>query len=219
MPGQSLVRSPVELAVLTAGIAVSTANGRTTRSDVQSTAEPGRATQRTIIQADILPRSMLHRSSPTRLLVTLLLVVAVPFCCCDFRSFLSGCASCGAEGPATGHDEVVAHVDADGAAHDHAACHQHATGHAPENADNHAPLPCGPGNDTHDCNCGKNDGKMLTVQKPTVELPTSVIVAVLDWTLTADLAPRAISRMPYRDISAVARPPTSLLRMHCALIV
>ena len=172
-----------------------------------------------MIHADILSRSMLHRSSPFRLLVTLLLVVAVPFCCCDFRSLLGGCASCGAERPATAHDEMVAHARADGSAHEHGACHQHATGHTRENADNHTPLPCGPGNDKHNCNCGKNDGKMLTVQKPTVELPASVVVAVLDWTMAADLVPLAVSRMPIRDISAVARPPTSLLRMHCALIV
>lgn len=161
---------------------------------------------------------MLHHGNPFRLFVTLLLVVAVPFCCCDFRTLLNGRASCRAASGTDG-DETVSLVESIGTAHDDGASHQHATGHDAENGENHSPTPCGPGHDKHDCICGKNDGKMQTVHKSTVELPTPVVVAVLDWTLAADLIPRATSPVPYREMSASNRLPTSLLGMHCALIV
>ncbi|MBS0190570.1 MAG: hypothetical protein JSR52_05415 [Planctomycetes bacterium] len=60
---------------------------------------------------------------------------------------------------------------------------------------------------------------MLTVQKSTVELPAPVVVAVLDWSIAVDLFPPTTTRVPYRGSSAIIRPPTSLLRQHCALIV
>lgn len=161
---------------------------------------------------------MLHRSSPIRFLLTILLVVAVPLCCCDLRSLLGGCASCEAA-PDKDGAETVSHDHADVTTHEHGACHQHATGHAAESADTHSRPPCNPENDKHDCDCGKNNSKMLTVEKSTVELPAPVIVATLDWTHVAELVPTAVSRAHYRDASAIARPPTSLLRQHCALIV
>lgn len=60
---------------------------------------------------------------------------------------------------------------------------------------------------------------MLSVEKSTVQLSVPVVVAVLDWTLASDLLPPAQFRAHERQVRAVERPPTSLLRMHCALIV
>jgi len=159
---------------------------------------------------------MLHRGSPFRLLVTLLLVVAVPFCCCNFHSWFSACASC--EAPAaSGEAATVAHVHADSSSHHHAAHHEHTTGTV---ADTHTDTaPCAPGDQKHDCDCGKNSGMMLSVQKSTVELPAPVVVAVLDWALTSDLLPPVQFQAHEQQLRAVERPPTSLLRMHCALIV
>jgi hypothetical protein len=159
---------------------------------------------------------MLHRGSPFRLLVTLLLVVAVPFCCCNFHSMLTTCSSCQAAPVAK--EVEASHGRSHDADHDHAVPHQHATGHT-QGGSGESPAPCGPGDEKHKCNCEKNDGKMLTVQKSTVELPTPVIVAVLDWSMAVDLLPSAAIRVQYRGNLAIARPPTSLLRQHCALIV
>ncbi len=159
---------------------------------------------------------MRHRSSPIRLLGTLLLVVAVPFCCCNFHSMLTTCSSCQAAPVAK--EVEASHGRSHDADHDHAVPHQHATGHT-QGGSGESPAPCGPGDEKHKCNCEKNDGKMLTVQKSTVELPTPVIVAVLDWSMAVDLLPSAAIRVQYRGNLAIARPPTSLLRQHCALIV
>jgi len=159
---------------------------------------------------------MLQRGSSLRLLVTVLLAVAVPFCCCDFHSLLSGCASC--EAPARQIDaEAVAHVHDDGAGHHHAAHHEHSAD--PVTDGDQGTTPCGPGDEKHDCNCGKTDGMMLTVQKSTVELPAPVVVAVLAWAQPVDQVPLALIRGHERDQRVVQRPQTSLLRQHCALIV
>ena len=159
---------------------------------------------------------MLHRGSAFRLLVTLLLVVAVPFCCCNFRSLLTTCSSCQASSVMEDVEASRGHLhDAD---RDHAVPHHHATGHT-QHGDGKSPVPCGPGDEKHKCNCEKNDGKMLTVQKSTVELPMPVVVAILEWSMAADMLPPAAIRVEYRRNLAIARPLTSLLRQHCALIV
>lgn len=110
-------------------------------------------------------------------------------------------------------------MHADGLSHDHSSHHEHQDGPASQNGDDHAPNPCAPGNDKHDCDCGKNSGMMLTVEKSTVELPAPVVIAVLDWTLSIDVLPTALFRGLDREQRVVERPHTSLLRLHCALIV
>ncbi len=112
----------------------------------------------------------------------------------------------------------ASHGHSHDADHDHAAPHQHATGHT-QHGNGESPVPCGPGDEKHKCNCEKNDGKMLTVQKLTVDLPTPVVVAVLVWSMAMDFVPPATIQVQYRGNSASVRPPTSLLRQHCALIV
>jgi hypothetical protein len=166
---------------------------------------------------DILRGSMLHRGSPFRLLVTVLLAVAVPFCCCDFRSLLSGCTSCEAATPGSSQT-VAVHSDAD-AGHDHAT-HSHCHGHAPTGDDQDGSTPGkAPEKDQHDCSCGKNTGKMLTVEKSTLELPAPVIVAILDWSRMSDLRPLDPFKGCEIENRVAERPQTSLLRLHCALIV
>ena len=157
---------------------------------------------------------MLNRNSPFRFVLTLLLALAVPFCCCDFRSLLTGCVSCDAEAPVK--TETVA-VLAGG--HDHAS-HSHCHGHSPKGEDHNGSTPGkAPEKDKHDCSCGKNTGKMLTVEKSTLELPAPVVVAILDWSLLTDLAPLDPFKGREVEKRVVERPQTSLLRMHCALIV
>lgn len=160
---------------------------------------------------------MLNRTSPFRFVLTLLLAVAVPFCCCDLRSLLSGCASCGAS---TGGDTrtVAAHDDLDAA--DGLSTHSHCHGHSPKGDEQDESTPAkAPEKDQHDCSCGKNTGKMLTVAKTTLELPAPVVVAVLDWFVMGDLGSLDPFKGREAEQRAVKRLQTSLLRMHCALIV
>lgn len=60
---------------------------------------------------------------------------------------------------------------------------------------------------------------MLSGAKLRVELPVPVLVAILDWVLTSDRVSLAQITSNRHDVWAAARPPTSLLRQHCALVV
>lgn len=160
---------------------------------------------------------MLHRDSPFRLLVTVLLAVAVPFCCCNFHSLLSSCVPCEA---ATHHDAAkpVADHHSDGAVHDHDSDHHSGPTTAHNDGSEPGQSPCGPGHDDDDCTCGKQN-TLLTIAKQTVEFPSPVLVAILSFpTIAESWALCPFSAMD-RGLWTAVRPPTTLLRLHCALIV
>jgi len=160
---------------------------------------------------------MLQRGSTFRLLVTLLLAVAVPFCCCNFHSWLSACVPCEA---ATHHAAVepVAHFHAGGVDHDHESDHHADRSTSSTDGDEPIPSPCGPGHDDDDCTCGKQN-TLLTVAKTTLEFPTPVLVAILSFPTIADLWASTLFRSVGRDLWVASSPPTTLLRLHCALIL
>jgi hypothetical protein len=86
-------------------------------------------------------------------------------------------------------------------------------------AADHSTPPCGPENDGQRCRCGKNEGKVVPDQSPTIDLPAPALLAILDRPAWSGIAPLESSRRLIRNVSGVARPPTSLLRQHCALVV
>jgi len=160
---------------------------------------------------------MLHRGSPFRLFVTLLLALAVPFCCCNFHSWLSVCVSCEV-GTQPSVVEPRVHHHSDGAAHDHELDHHadHTTNSLESECES---SPCGPGHDDdHDCICGKQK-TLMAVAKTTVELPVPMLVAILP--LPVDFYTDAFGQFwaRVRNLSGVPRPAATLLRLHCALIV
>lgn len=159
---------------------------------------------------------MLHHGSPFRVLVTLLVAVTVPFCCCNFHSLVSSCKPCEGHHSDAGMATVTHEHAHDHTRHD--LTHEHATEHGPGNSDQHS-APCSPENEKQDCSCGNHDAKMFTVQKSTLELPSPMVVAVLNWALASETLPPPSLRGLERDLRAVHRPTTSLLRMHCALTV
>lgn len=60
---------------------------------------------------------------------------------------------------------------------------------------------------------------MVSVEKAAVDFPADVVIAIVAWASVADVVPTSAHFAPLRDLSAPIRPPTSLLRLHCALIV
>ena len=162
---------------------------------------------------------MLYRGSTFRLLVSLLLVVAVPFCCCNFHAWVSACSSCDDHAD-RGLVVGVAHQHSDASTHDHDGDYPTDSGRDGHDAHRDKNVPCGHHhNDQDDCSCDKHDAKMLTGAKPSVEPPVPVLIAILDWVLTTERIPLAQITINRHDVWATARPPTSLLRLHCALVV
>ena len=167
--------------------------------------------------ARILPRSMLTCSVQSRNFIAILLMAAIPFCCCDFRTLLGGNLSCKATslldggvtsahlGPAKSHGPST-----QGCCHGKSATETGTSDPDPKND---------PSDQPRDCSCDKSGGKMLSVEKPALEHPAQVVVAVLEWAQWPELPPLnpVSGREPLRR--AVHRPLTSLVRMHCALIV
>ena len=160
--------------------------------------------------------SMLHRSSTFRLFVTLLLAVAVPLCCCNFRMWLTACEPCDAAN-SLASSEPIAHEHAGGNCHDHNS-DRHAVTASKEGIEPSS-SPCVPGHeDDHDCACGKHN-TLLTVAKSNLDLPTPLLVAILSFPAFADTLALPRFQAIDRGLWVSARPPTTLLRLHCALIV
>lgn len=155
---------------------------------------------------------MTARSSPFRVAVAVLLAVAIPFCCCSSRLLLGAFAWAG-DRPSASALTLASFADAPAR-----RCHG---GHGPCGAGTTQTDPQTPADPDPEqgCACGMDEGKLLTADKPTVELPAPVIIAVVGWTPIGDLFPGVRHGAPPRDAAFAGRPATALLRMHCALNV
>lgn len=160
---------------------------------------------------------MFPRSAQFRSFIAILLVAAIPFCCCDFRMLLSGNLSCQAVslpgggvssthiGPAKSYGYAT-----------HGCCHGKSV---TKSGTSDSEPTNDPSDRPRECSCDKSGGKMLSVGKPAPELPAQVAVAALEWAQWPEL--RLLDPVRGREHlpPAVHRPLTSLVRMHCALIV
>ena len=154
---------------------------------------------------------MAVHSGTMRLLLTLYLAFGLPLCCCHLSAAAACCAPAG-QPDATVIPAADAHAH-NGHHHDDAHQHQHGD-EAP--ADEHAPdstIPC-----DHDdsCKCGCDGSRSLLVEKSVaVDYPVLAVAAVR-W-----ISPiTTVHRPSVRPLAIGATgPPTSLVRMHCALII
>lgn len=155
---------------------------------------------------------MLSRDGHFRTCLCLLLAVVVPFCCCNLHSLLTACEAC-APACADRHGHTAA---ATGPTH-HDQGHGDGRGGDSDSKTRHHETPSQ--GDPQNCTCGKHDAKMLSGEKPTIDLPTAVPVAIHNWIVMPLSAAEPLRAFTNGEVWAFARPPTSLLRMHCALIV
>ncbi len=162
---------------------------------------------------------MLQRREPIRLLLTILLAIIVPFCCCDFHAWLDSCDSC--DSPALSEPFTIK-------AATHAGCSGHPVGepqthellHKASISDEKQSQDSSSQQDENqECTCAKHDAKMISGVKPTVEFSAPVILAILPWveSATFEIAGLSFKSDPFAQV--FVRPSTSLLRLHCALIV
>lgn len=161
---------------------------------------------------------MRPHDSTFRLFVTLLLAVAVPLCCCNFHSWLGACGPCNAAENPAAVDGLAPH-------HEHATAHDHDVDHhalrtaVVTGGNECGPSPDGSGHgDDHDCVCN-NESQPLTVTKQGLEFPAPILVAIHWFPTMPDTVGVSPSRTGGRDVWVDSRPPTTLLRLHCALIV
>lgn len=132
-------------------------------------------------------------------------MVSMPLCCCSLRSLGVCCTSA-----------TSVRVENDGAG---ATDCCHAGSHDSDIAARTDSHPCVPGDDGKPCRCGKSLTKLGLLAKPAIELPEMAFDTVLPPcdARPIDESPTLCARAPSGRL--VTPPPTSLLRLHCALTV
>lgn len=141
----------------------------------------------------------------------------MPFCCCSFRMVLGGSLSCQTgtlPQDRLGGARLIATVEHSSAPR--ACCHGESASEGVYSGLNSEDNPT---DDPQGCSCDKGGGKMLSVEKPSVEAPVHNVVALIDWSQRSEVWPLDLASARERIHQAVQRPLTSLVRMHCALIV
>jgi len=153
--------------------------------------------------------SDMRHASPFRALVSVLLAAWMPFCCCSLRSLISACESCG------GHQPVVvaaaAHAQTLAPANQHPGCHQQGDEPAPDSQPR-------PGHDDEQCTCGKARLATTDLFKSSIDFPMASVLYVLPPWSTDAVTPRVVAHHS-RENRADSRPDSTLLRLHCALII
>jgi len=162
-----------------------------------------------------------------RNLLTIVLTVAVPVCCCNFHGFLI--AHAGLASPANALS--ITRADRFGQEHDTESCHHHDVKLATTSGDHLSSSAVirhnatdedkgeNKGENKGSCGCGKHDLKMLSTVKSSVEFSAPVLLAALPWSSVAILNSHVPTRVQFHGERVQNRPPTTLLRLHCALIV
>ncbi|KAA0216293.1 MAG: hypothetical protein DYG94_05320 [Leptolyngbya sp. PLA3] len=159
---------------------------------------------------------MLAHSPQVRNLIAVFVAVMVPFCCCNLRGLLGAGPSCEGRSASTASSVTsgsAAPLDHREATH---SCCQATSSGDDEHAGS-APKR-GPA-DERGCTCDKSGGKMLSGEQIGLEIPPQVAIAVIEWLPFAELRPIETCGVREPASQAVERPQTSLVRMHCALIV
>ena len=145
---------------------------------------------------------------PFRTMIAALLLVAVPFCCCEGQVVpraldgLSGIQSVLKSGD---HESAEQH------AHDHSPSH----GGCTPGSDGQS-TPC---DDDGPCDCAQHEQAKQLPESPTMpDLSGGALVHVLPSFDPGYWLPDAPVRT-FFSVAAIPRPSTSLLRLHCALII
>lgn len=140
--------------------------------------------------------------------IAALLLVAVPFCCCEGQAVVR------ALGTLSGVYSVAV------SGHHHQSEGEHGQDHSrPHNG-------CTPGSDGHSAPCDDDGPCDCAQHKQAKQVPESPTTLDLSGTVVHMLPSLDlgfwIPEAPVRTVSsdaAIPRPPTSLLRLHCALII
>ena len=159
---------------------------------------------------------------PFRYVLTLILAVAVPCCCCSFQVLMNaggGCASPSHAVTASGANSSC-HKQGKSSCHQKESKPGHEEGQLATTRGDDSASSADVGH-THEggCACVKHDAKMLTTVKLAVEFSPPVLIALLPWPELSQVALSLPTGFQSQFDRPLPRTETSLLRLHCALIV
>jgi len=144
------------------------------------------------------------------------MAVCVPFCCCNFHAWLDACSTCEAGG-----GERLANSGGCREGAVDGACHHAQRGGGKSDRQpcgDRDPEPCG-SHHGHECTCAQHEAKFVGGKTPLLALPAPVLLAILDRFEPRSTAMPIGSARPCLWGERAVRPTSSLLQLHCALIV
>lgn len=160
---------------------------------------------------------MIDRDGLLRPIITILLAVTLPLCCCNFRLLLGGPVACHAVA-----DDSARAAPLDEQRHDCCGSsglsqESGAPDQAPSDQEEPGKSPAPP---ESSCNCGKSNMVSSSHEEPGPQ-PSEIVIGAVP---PAEMARAAWDRSmeaarPAMIRNGVLRPATSLLRLHCALSV
>ena len=155
---------------------------------------------------------MIRAPGPARILLIAALVLAMPLCCCRGQTWASILLRVGASG--TGLVATAVGGDA-GAMSPHCSSMASDAGVRAETCHDDAPGPC----DDGPCDCGQDRVVKGLPDAPTA-LPVGLQIGAVAPASAIAVGPAGPHSGALRPApGAVPRPPSTLLRLHCALIV
>lgn len=147
---------------------------------------------------------------PVRWIIAVVVTIGLQVCCCNLETMLRACIACDDHAAPAPADLAHNHDEPAGAPHSH----DHPTT-AEDQQDS------SPGDDHHEqgeCTCESHELVKSLPEKPRSELPAFTLIAVLPEPRFDDRGFSSIS-CRWAPTERVFRPPTSLLRQHCALTI
>lgn len=148
--------------------------------------------------------------APCRWILAVAVTIGLQLCCCDLEAMFRACMACGDHSAPAAADHAHDHDEPAGAHHSH--------DHSTASEDQRDPSPCDDHHEQGECTCESHEMAKSLPQKPQVELPVVTLMAVLPAPAYNDVAreQRVYRKAPNEG---GFRPPTSLLRLHCALTI
>ncbi len=150
------------------------------------------------------------RPAPVRWIIAVSVAFGLQFCCCNLEAVFQVCTACADHSAPASADHAHNQDELSGEHHSHE--------HATASEDQHDPLPCDEHHEHGECKCGSHNMAKSLPEKPRLELPVLTLIAVLsEPEFKASEFDSCLSSLNLNE--GVFRPPTSLLRQHCALTV
>lgn len=149
-------------------------------------------------------------SGTVRWIIAVTVTIGLQVCCCNIEAMFRVCIACGDHAAPALAD--LTH------SHDEPASAHHSHDYPTTAEDQHESSPCNDHREQGECTCESHEVAKSLSEKPGLDLPTLALIAVLPEPQFGD--PGFVSS-PHRwaPTESDFRPPSSLLRQHCALTI
>lgn len=147
-------------------------------------------------------------NSTVRWIIAVAVTIGLQLCCCNLETMFRVCVAC--DDHAAPAEAALTHH------HDEPSSGDHSHDHPTTTEDQHGPSPCNDHHEDGECTCESHESAKSPPEQPRLELPAASLIAVLPEPQFDQPGSASIS-WRWTPVARIVRPPTSLLRQHCAL--